>query len=218
MGSSLGEQVPPGPAQRGSACVPPPPARRTPGQLSPGLRAGVRTDSRGPHRLRPAATSSSRRGPIVPRRRAWARRRSRRLPRRGLVARRLGSVLWLLPTECCSRPVPAAEKLWLGVRALGELGGGWQPAGRARTPAGAWRAGPEAGPGSAHGPEQRLPVVSAPASPSLGHPDAPLRAARPQPQTLFLRAPLIHEAVCDSAVTVRLACRFLSCHYPPGTR
>lgn len=60
--------LPPAPIPRGPR-LPDPTAGREgiPGRLSPGLRPRVRADSRGPHRLSPAATSSSCRGPIVPR-------------------------------------------------------------------------------------------------------------------------------------------------------
>lgn len=57
------------------------------GQCSPDLRPRVRADSRGPHRLSPAATSSSHRGPIVPRLGAL---RAVLLPKTGPAARRLG--------------------------------------------------------------------------------------------------------------------------------
>lgn len=60
--------LPPAPIPRGPRLPDPTEGREgIAGRLSPGLRPLVRADSRGPHRLSPAATSSSCRGPIVPR-------------------------------------------------------------------------------------------------------------------------------------------------------
>lgn len=95
------------PTESRSSSVPPPPARPIPeeardtrpgvgtgrecrGQLSPGLGPRARADSKGPHRLSPAATSSSHRGPIVRRLRAFGAVGAALLQETGPAAGRLG--------------------------------------------------------------------------------------------------------------------------------